>query len=76
MTQLATSGNFKFDKLTGTIVEYTGSDNSIVIPNNIDGTEIKRIRFTSTSNYKSLTSITIPNSVRSINEFEFQGCVV
>ncbi|NRT86724.1 leucine-rich repeat domain-containing protein [Clostridium beijerinckii] len=73
-TELTTSGNFKFDKSTGTIVEYTGSDSSVVIPNKIDGTEVKRIRFTSTSTCKNLTSITIPDSTTGIESIVCMNC--
>lgn len=73
-TELTTSGNFKFDKSTGTIVEYTGSDSSVVIPNKIDGTEVKRIRFTSASTCKNLTSITIPDSTTGIESIVCMNC--
>ncbi|WP_026887893.1 leucine-rich repeat domain-containing protein [Clostridium beijerinckii] len=73
-TELTTSGNFKFDKSTGTIVEYTGSDSSVVIPDKIDGTEVKRIRFTSSSSCKNLTSITIPDSTTSIESIVCMNC--
>ncbi|EKQ56112.1 MULTISPECIES: leucine-rich repeat domain-containing protein [unclassified Clostridium] len=73
-TELTTSGSFKFDKSTGTIVEYTGSDSSVVIPNKIDDTEIKRIRFTSASACKNLTSVTIPDSTTGIESIVFMNC--
>ncbi|WP_270565866.1 leucine-rich repeat protein [Clostridium beijerinckii] len=73
-TELTTSGNFKFDKSTGTIVEYTGSDSSAVIPDKINGTEVKRIRFTSSSSCKNLTSITIPDSTTSIESIVCMNC--
>ncbi|WP_238917984.1 leucine-rich repeat protein [Clostridium sp. YIM B02555] len=72
--EITISGDFKFDKSTGTIVEYIGSDSSVVIPNKIDGTDIKRIRFTSASSCKNLTSITIPDSTTGIESIVCMNC--
>lgn len=73
-TELTTSGNLKFDKSTGTIVDYIGSENSVVIPGKIDGIDVKNISFRASPNLKGLTSITIQDGITSIGSYAFIGC--
>lgn len=74
-SELTTSGNLKFDKSTGTIVEYTNdkSTTSLVIPSEIDGVQVKRIGEKVFEDSK-LESITMPNGVTSIGDFAFDRC--
>lgn len=46
----------------------------IVIPDSIDGYEMKHIGSGAFKNYTNLTSITLPNTITSIGEYAFSGC--
>lgn len=72
-----TSEKLKFDKSTGTIVGYSGSNTVVTIPSEIDGIPVKSVgngAFSPDNNSTKITSITIPNSVTSIGISAFQWC--
>lgn len=72
-----TSENLKFDKSTGTIVGYSGSNTVVTIPSEIDGVTVTSIgneAFSPCNNPTKITSITIPDSVKSIGESAFEWC--
>jgi len=72
-----TSENLRFDKSTGTIVGYIGSNTVLTIPSEIEGVSVINIgngAFSPSNNSTKITSITIPDSVTSIGERAFEWC--
>ena len=63
------SNNSDFQIEDGVLIEYTGKDKDVVIPDSV-----KWIGYSAFYGCKSLTSITIPNSVISIGYNAFCGC--
>ncbi len=59
-----------FDKVTGTIIDYAGSDMNIVIPDMIDNLEVKVIGATAFEN-KKLTNVKLPKSLVRIGNKAF-----
>ncbi len=57
-----------------TITRYIGSDTEVIIPEEIDGVKVTSIGIRVFSNCRSLTSITIPDSVTSIGDEAFRMC--
>ena len=56
------------------IAKYNGSDKIITIPSKIDGYTVVAISDGAFLNCTSLTSITVPNSVRTMGSYAFSGC--
>ncbi|OOM78336.1 autolysin [Clostridium puniceum] len=67
-------GDYEIDKGTGTLVRYNGNDASVVVPKTIGSVEIKSIALLAFSNCKTLSSITIPDSITNINAYAFNSC--
>ncbi|MDR3594157.1 leucine-rich repeat domain-containing protein [Clostridium sp.] len=68
------NSNFIFDEATGKIKKYTGTDSTVVIPNQINGVKVVNIGEDAFINGHSLTNITIPDSVTSIEKMAFTNC--
>ena len=72
-----TSDGVKFDKSTGTIVGYIGSNTDVTIPSEIDGVTVTKIgvgAFSGSNNHTQITSVKIPESVTSIGVSAFEWC--
>ena len=69
---------YRIDIINGervaTIVNYIGTESKLMIPGVIEGTKVVGIGNSAFSRCKSLTSVTIPDSVTSIGEYAFYGC--
>ena len=73
----ATSGDFEYEvysETTCAIIEYTGSASNLTIPSQIDGYTVTDIGVGAFSGYKSLTSLTLPDTVSCIAEGAFEDC--
>lgn len=67
-SQWAPASEFQFDKSTGTIIKYLGTSNTVIIPEKIDGVEVKILTWDSMRNSDSSgpRNITIPATVTEI----------
>ena len=69
---------YRIDIINGervaTIVNYIGTESKLMIPGVIEGTKVVGIGNSAFSRCKSLTSVTIPDSVTSIGNGAFYGC--
>lgn len=70
--EIISNGNLKFDTLTGTITNYNGSDEDVIIPSEINGIIVNSIGDGVFANCNNLKTIEIPNSVSSIGARAFQ----
>jgi hypothetical protein len=72
---LPAKAQFTYSNTNGTvtITGYTGTDATVVIPSTIDGLPVTSLG-TSSFFGASLTSVTIPNSVKNIGDSAFSGC--
>ncbi len=61
---------YVFDSNTGTIKSYIGQDKTVVIPNEINGTEVKYIGYKAFAE-KGLTEVVIPENIIKIKECAF-----
>ena len=71
-----TSGSYKYT-LSGsnaTITGYTGSGGSLTIPSKLDGYNINAIANSAFKGNKSITSLTIPDSVETLGTETFREC--
>ena len=57
-----------------TITGYVGDETELVIPGKIDGKKVTGIEQSAFGGRRSLTSITIPAGVKSIEDLAFTGC--
>ena len=72
-----TYGDYSYKVLDNGTVEitgYSGSEEKVDIPAEIDGKSVTSIGWNAFYDCKSLVSITIPNSVTSIGTHAFHGC--
>ena len=68
---------YSYDELedsTLRIISYNGDDAEVIIPSEIDGKKVTYIDDSAFQNCTSLTSVTIPNSVKEIGAFAFLNC--
>ncbi len=74
----ATSGDYDYELINGDtgvqITGYHGGGGDIVIPGTIDGVPVTSIGGSAFTHRPTLTSITIPDSVTSIEWYMFYGC--
>ena len=73
-----TYGDFWYDILddgTVEITDYSGSEENVDIPAEIDGKSVTSIGDNAFYNCSSIISITIPNSVTSIGDYAFDCCL-
>lgn len=73
ITVTAPSRDFTFDATTGTIKKYNGNDAVVNIPSEINGTPVTTIGNAAFRD-SSVTSVTIPDSVTSIDDNAFGFC--
>lgn len=68
--------SFRYVKENGgvTIVAYLGASKEVVLPTHIDGLPVRAVFDRAFSGNASVTSITIPEGVKSIGWFAFSGC--
>ena len=59
---------------TVTIIEYTGTEDEVTIPAQIEGKPVVEIGNNAFNARETLSSITIPNTVKSIGYYAFYGC--
>ncbi len=59
---------------TYTITKYVGNGGAVTIPNYVNGKAIRTIGDSAFKNCKSITSITIPDSITSMGNYAFSGC--
>ena len=65
---------YAHDDFICTVVGYEGTSTSVTIPEYHNGHRVERIGAKAFERYTALTSITIPNSVTSIEKSAFSGC--
>ncbi len=72
----ATAEGFVFDAATGTILSYTGSETTIVIPRYIDGVKVQAIASMTDAygNMPPAESVVVPETVTHIAPQAFQDC--
>lgn len=72
-----TSGDYQYvvlDDGTAEITKYTGSEASLTIPTELDGIAVTSIGKFSFEKCTSITSLTIPGSLKSIGKNAFRYC--
>ena len=67
--QLANNGT------TYTVTGYDGSDTVIVIPDSVGGIPVTKIADNAFKDKQRIASITVPDSVTSIGDYAFYGCI-
>lgn len=58
----------------GYVTGYTGTEKNVVIPSQHNGYTIIGIKFNAFQNNTNITTVTIPDTVESINGYAFSGC--
>ena len=65
-----------FNPVTQTLTWWPDSAESISIPDNFEGVEVKKIGEWAICNHKKLVSVTIPDTVEELEEGVFYGCPI
>lgn len=68
------SGDFLFDKATGSIVDYLGYSHYVTIPTSIDGVKVVRIGYRAFQMSYSTEMILIPEGITNIGSEAFYYC--
>ena len=71
------SGDYSYeliDENTITILNYSGSEKSLVVPEKIDGKIVKKIGYGAFAECKSIESLVIPETVTTIENYAFSQC--
>ena len=71
---LVSEAGFEFDKTTGTIIKYKGSDSNVIIPSEINGIKVTSIGDDAFEENADITSVEIPDGVTSIGVWSFYKC--
>lgn len=66
--------HFNFDKDTGEIIGYLGTDTSLEIPSEIEGTQVTKIAEKAFLGNSSIVSILLPDGLKEIGDSAFQEC--
>ncbi len=68
--------SFRYVKENGgvTITAYLGSSKDVVLPTHIDGLPIRAVSDRAFSQNHKITSVTLPEGVKSVGWFTFSGC--
>lgn len=77
MAKELTSGKWNYTALsdgTAAITGYTGKDDKIVIPSEINGLTVSEIAYKAFFENEDVVSVTIPDTVQKIGESAFCGC--
>ena len=76
-TFAATSGDYEYTNNgdgTCTITAYTGPGGDVTIPDTLNGLAVTSIGTRAFYYCRSMTSLTIPDSVTSLGDWSFTGC--
>lgn len=76
--EVITSGDWRYVVLDDGTVEinyYIGHEETLRIPDRVDGISVTRIGDYAFSRRESLTSVTIPDGITSIGDHAFSGCI-
>ncbi len=66
--------DFEFVSSCGMIANYSGDEEDVVIPSEIDGVPVKCIGVSTFKDNTHIKSVTIPDSVTEIDDFAFMNC--
>ncbi|MBF4691958.1 leucine-rich repeat protein [Fusibacter ferrireducens] len=67
-------GYFEFDSNTGTIISYKGTGGDVVMPSTINSVPVLTIGNSAFRNKDTVTSVTLPSSIKTIGDSAFNGC--
>lgn len=67
-------GELIFDRDTGTVSRFEGTLTHLELPEKINGSYVRRIANDTFSGQTALTTVTLPDSLRVIDDAAFEGC--